>query len=206
MIVAANIFDLFERRGREVYLGDGVSQREHALQAAALAETEGAAAPLVLAALLHDIGHLLAQEGDGSDTHRKFTLPHEQIGAEWLEPVFGPAITEPIRLHVEAKRYLCALEPGYVKQLPKASLQRLAIQGGPLTRSEIHDFQENPYHQAAVWLRRIDDRASDASRTDVPGFEHYRERVETALLSRRLALETARCRGTLISADHCHPC
>ena len=206
MIVAASIFDLFERQGREIHLRDGVSQREHALQAAALAEAEGAAPPLVLAALLHDIGHLLAPGCTGADAHRESALSHEQIGAGWLERLFGPAITEPVRLHVEAKRYLCALEPGYAKQLPEASLQRLAIQGGPLTRSEIRDFQENPYHRAAVWLRRIDDRACDASRVQVPGFEHYGERLEAALVSRRLALETACRRSGLAGAGHCQPC
>jgi phosphonate degradation associated HDIG domain protein len=206
MVVVASIVGLFESVGRERYLDEGVSQREHALQAAALAEAEGAAPTLVVTALLHDIGHLLARERDGDDVRQKAALPHEQIGASWLEPLFGPAITEPVRLHVEAKRYLCAVEPGYSRQLSEASLQRLGMQGGAMGRSEIRDFQEHPYHRAAVWLRRIDDRARHAGRTDVPGFEHYRERLETALLSRALALETARRRDAYVARGYCQPC
>lgn len=192
MIVVVSIFDLFESLGRETYFLEGVSQREHALQAAALAEAEGAAPALVVAALLHDIGHLLVQDAAGDNGYRKVALPHEELGADWLEPLFGPAITEPVRLHVEAKRYLCAVEPDYARQLPEGSRRRLAMQGGALTRSEIRDFQEHPYHRAAVWLRRIDDRACALHRVDLPGFEHYRERLETALVSRQLALEAAR--------------
>jgi gamma-butyrobetaine dioxygenase len=203
MIVFPTIVDLFESQGRELYLRGGVSHREHALQAAALAEAEGAAPALVVAALLHDIGHLLAREGNDDDRRRKKEAPHEQLGAGWLAPIFGPAVTEPVRLHVEAKRYLCAVEPGYARQLPEASVQRLALQGGPLTRSEIRDFQENPYHRAAVWLRRIDDRACEANRADVPGFEHYRERLETAYLTRRLASEAARRRGAFPGSSYC---
>jgi gamma-butyrobetaine dioxygenase len=207
MMIVASIFDLLEEFGREAYLREGVSQREHALQAAALAEAEGAVPDLVVAALLHDVGHLLAQRDGASSANGKLAaLPHEQVGAAWLEPLFGPAITEPIRLHVEAKRYLCALEPDYVKQLTEGSLRRLAAQGGALTRSEIRDFQENPYHRAAVWLRRIDDRACDATRINVPGFEHYRARLEMAIRTRRLALETARHSGGLTGAYYCQIC
>ena len=207
MTVVARIFDLFDRLGREAYLRKGVSQREHALQAAALAEAEGAAPALVLAALLHDIGHLLAaQERARDDAQRVHRLPHERIGAGWLEPLFGPAIAESVRLHVEAKRYLCAVEPGYARQLREPARRRLAMQGGALTRSEIREFQENPYHRAAVWLRRIDDRACDASRTDLSGFDRYRERLETALILRQLAVETARRGDAFLGRAHCHAC
>ncbi len=204
--VIASIFELFESLGRKTYFLEGVSQSEHALQAAALAEAEGAAPALVVAALLHDIGHLLVQDAHGDNGHRKAVLPHEEIGADWLEPLFGAAIAEPVRLHVEAKRYLCAVEPGYAKHLPEGSRRRLAMQGGALTRSEIRDFQEHPYHRAAVGLRRIDDRAWGWNRADVPEFEHYRERLETALVSRRLALEAARRRGGIVGRSSFQPC
>lgn len=206
MIVAASIIELFETLGRKTYLLEGVSQREHALQAAALAEAEGGTADLVVAALVHDIGHLLVQRCDQGEGAPQEALPHEEIGAAWLEALFGPSITEPIRLHVEAKRYLCAVEPDYARQLPQGSLQRLAMQGGALTRSEIRDFQEHPYHRAAVWVRRIDDRACDTTWSDLPGFEHYRERLETASGARRLALESARRRERMVGLLYPHPC
>src|SRR5215472_16930409 len=103
------IFELFSTRGSAAYFGEPVSQREHALQAAHLAETEGAVDSLVVAALLHDIGHLLHDlpediADQGADAH------HEDVGHDWLARYFGPEITEPVRLHVEAKRYLCQVD------------------------------------------------------------------------------------------------
>lgn len=202
MIIVSTILDLFESLGCEKYPCGLISVREHSLQAAARAEREGAAAPLVLAALLHDIGYLLVRVCPRDGVQYEVDRRHEQVGAGWLEPFFGPAISEPVRLHVEAKRYLCAVEPGYGRQLSAASRERLAMQGGPLTRAEIRDFQEHPYHRAAVWLCRIDDRACVADGTEVPGFEHYRERLEAALLWRQLALESARRKGICVAPGY----
>jgi gamma-butyrobetaine dioxygenase len=187
MNVVDLLFDLFERQGGGAYFGESVSEKEHALQAAHLAEREGAADTLVVAALLHDVGHLLhelpetiaAQGIDGR---------HETAGEAWLARYFGPAVTDPVRWHVAAKRYLCAVEPTYLDELSPASRQSLALQGGPFTASEIAEFEKLAFWQDAVRLRRWDDRAKVAG-WDVPGLGHYRAHVESCLLpaSREIA-------------------
>jgi [1-hydroxy-2-(trimethylamino)ethyl]phosphonate dioxygenase len=179
MSVVDEIETLFETQGNAAYFGEAVSQTEHALQAAYQAEQEGASDALVVAALLHDIGHLLhhlpeniAEEGvDGY---------HENVGDVWLTRHFGPEVTEPARLHVAAKRYLCATEPGYLALLSPASLQSLALQGGPLTPEEVADFERNPYYRAAARLRHWDD-AAKVPGLEVPGLTHYRARIESLL-------------------------
>ncbi|SRR5258706_13445937 len=158
MNVTDEVFDLFERRGREAYFGENVSILEHSLQAAWLANQSGAGSHLVVAALLHDIGHLLhgmpediAQQGvDGR---------HEMAGEAWLRSRFGPEVSEPVRLHVDAKRYLCRVEPAYLEELSPSSIESLTLQGGPFTADEARDFEQNPYFQDAVALRRWDDAA-----------------------------------------------
>ena len=116
MTIVDEIIMLFARRGAAAYHGERVSQTEHALQAAALATSEGAPDHLIVAALLHDIGHLL--EGQDEDlATRGLDGQHEKLGSAWLTTYFGPEVTEPIRLHVAAKRYLCAIDPSYLGQL-----------------------------------------------------------------------------------------
>jgi [1-hydroxy-2-(trimethylamino)ethyl]phosphonate dioxygenase len=156
------ILDLFKTRGAEAYLGEPVSQQEHALQAAYLAAREDAPDALVAAALLHDIGHLLTSDDNAAE--RGIDHVHEERASTWLTSHFGPDVTEPIRLHVTAKRYLCAVEPQYRRELSPASLRSLGLQGGPLTKTEVLRFQDHRYHQDAVRLRRWDDEAK------VPGF------------------------------------
>jgi phosphonate degradation associated HDIG domain protein len=157
------ILDLFATRGGEAYLGEPISQREHALQAAYLASREQAPDALVAAALLHDIGHLLTL--DESAANRGIDQHHEAHAARWLTAHLGPEITEPIRLHVAAKRYLCAVEPEYMLTLSPASIRSLELQGGPLTREGALRFQESLYHRHAVRVRRWDEGAK------VPGWE-----------------------------------
>jgi phosphonate degradation associated HDIG domain protein len=145
----------FERRGQETY-GEGVSQLDHALQCAAFAERDGAGAALVTATLLHDIGHLLhdlpADVADsGVDTQ------HEASGSAWLSRHFGPAVTEPVRMHVAAKRYLAAVEPGYFEQLSEASKLSLKLQGGPMAGAQVQAFEAEPFFADAVRLRRWDE-------------------------------------------------
>ena len=126
------IIDLFQQRGDVAYHGEAVSQTEHALQAAALAERHRAPATLVVAALLHDIGHLL----DGQDEDlavNGIDGQHEAAGHAWLSKYFGPDVTEPIRLHVAAKRYLCGKNEAYLQGLSPASQLSLELQGGPMT-------------------------------------------------------------------------
>src|SRR5690349_24326992 len=120
-------------------------------QAGALAEAAGAPAPLVAAALLHDVGHLR------SETDAR----HGTGGARWLAQWFGPEVTEPVRLHVAAKRYLCAVEPGYAETLSPASVYTLGVQGGPMRGAELAEFAAGPYADDACRLRRWDDAAKD---------------------------------------------
>ncbi|TAD89808.1 MAG: HD domain-containing protein [Alphaproteobacteria bacterium] len=148
-----------------------VSQAQHALQAAALAEAAKEPPPLIAAALLHDVGHMVHELGedpasDGIDDQ------HEALGAAWLTRLFGPAVTEPIRLHVAAKRYLCAVEPGYREQLSEDSERSLVLQGGPMTPAEVTRFASLAHAEDAIRLRRYDDLAKDPSAV-APPLEHF---------------------------------
>jgi predicted HD phosphohydrolase len=147
--VVESIFTVFEREGAQQYLGEPVSMIEHMLQAAQAAEQDGAPPHLVAAALLHDYGHLVHGGPEdaaehGIDTH------HEDIAHDFLIEHFGDEIAEPIRLHVAAKRYLCAVEPSYLDQLSEASLLSLRLQGGPFSAEEVAAFDASPYAADAV--------------------------------------------------------
>lgn len=181
MEIVEEIFALFDRRGGNAYFGEPVSQQAHALQAAALAEREEAPNSLVVAALLHDIGHLLHQEGEDI-AERGVDARHEMLGETWLQTWFRPEVTEPVRLHVAAKRYLCATDPTYQAQLSLASLHSLALQGGPFAPEEVKQFESNPHYAAAVRLRRWDDEAK-VSGLATPPLEHYRDRLTAAVRS-----------------------
>jgi phosphonate degradation associated HDIG domain protein len=147
-----DLLALYAEKGGKEY-GERVTQTAHALQSAALAEAEQAPPPLVVASLLHDIGHLLAKQVDDVDDR------HEHIAAGYLARIFGPAVSEPIRLHVDAKRWLCACEPGYFATLSAASVRSLALQGGPFSPEEAAAFRLRPYAGEAIRLRRWDDLA-----------------------------------------------
>lgn len=150
------LLELFAMRGTAQYGREAVSQAEHALQAARLAEAEGVAPALVAAALLHDVGHLLAKVDTAvDDTDDR----HEEIGWGYLKSTFGTAVAEPVRLHVPAKRYLCAVEPEYFSLLSAASVRSLELQGGRFTADEAEHFHRADFAADAVRLRRWDDRA-----------------------------------------------
>jgi phosphonate degradation associated HDIG domain protein len=155
--VADEIFGVFAERGGGVYFGEGVTQTEHALQAAYFAAEDGLPEPLILAALLHDVGHLVVDVpddlADWVDDAR-----HEVTGAGWLASRFGAAVSEPVRLHVPAKRYLCATDPAYLAALSPASVVTLGLQGGPMPAGERARFESEPYHRDALRVRRCDDR------------------------------------------------
>jgi gamma-butyrobetaine dioxygenase len=151
------------------------------LQAAALAEQDGASPELVIAALLHDVGHFTGPL-TGADLMGGTDNRHSDVAADWLGRWFGTAVTEPIRLHVAAKRYLCAVEPAYLEVLSPASAYTLEVQGGPMDDDEVAAFEAEPYAADAVRLRRWDDAAKDPT-ADVPSFDHYEQQV--ALLARR---------------------
>lgn len=175
------VLKLFRDRGAAAYFGEAVSQTDHARQTAAVAGSQGAPAALVVAALLHDVGHLLHAEGEdaadlGIDTR------HEAAGAAWLTQWFGAAVCEPVRLHVAAKRYLCAVDADYAARLSAASRQSLALQGGAFTPEEAAAFAAQPYALDAVALRRWDD-AGKCPGLVIPELDHYRgllERCATA--------------------------
>jgi phosphonate degradation associated HDIG domain protein len=170
---------LFADRGGAEYHGEAVSQLEHALQAAHLAEAAGAPPPLVAAALLHDVGHLLHGRGEDCAT-QGIDDRHEDLGVRFLAAAFGPAVTEPVRLHVTAKRYLCAAEPDYLGRLSAASVRSLGLQGGPMSAAEVREFEANPHHAAALVVRRWDD-AAKVVRLATPPLAYFRNYLEAAL-------------------------
>ncbi|QYE35776.1 HD domain-containing protein [Polymorphobacter sp. PAMC 29334] len=145
-----DIVALYARHGHRSY-GEGVSQLEHAVQCAMLAEAEGAPPSLVVAALLHDVGHLV-EDGESAADAR-----HEMVGAAILARVFGAAVVRPCALHVQAKRYLCATEPGYAAALSPASQRSLVLQGGAFDSAASVAFAQRPYAGEAIALRRFDD-------------------------------------------------
>ncbi len=172
MNLSDEVFELFDRRGREAYFGESVSILEHSLQAAWFAKQAGAGPQLVVAALLHDVGHLL--HGLPEDIAAKnVDGRHEVVGEAWLRSRFGRAVSEPVRLHVDAKRYLCAVEPAYLQALSPSSLQSLKLQGGPFSPDLARDFEQNPHFKNAVALRRWDDEAKvvDLSVPDIRSYE-----------------------------------
>jgi phosphonate degradation associated HDIG domain protein len=183
MTIVDNILMLFARRGAAAYHGERVSQTEHALQAAALAVSEGAPDHLIVAALLHDVGHLL----DGQDENlatRGLDGQHEELGCAWLTTHFEPEVTEPIRLHVAAKRYLCAVDPSYLASLSPSSCLSLSLQGGLMNPGECLQFESNLHFQDAVRLRRWDDTAK-VQGLIVSCLEEYRERLEAMVKTER---------------------
>jgi gamma-butyrobetaine dioxygenase len=167
----AVIAELFASEGAADYLGEAVTQSAHMLQAAALAERAGAAAPLVAAALLHDVGHFTGTV-TGQDLMRGTDDRHSDQAAAWLARWFGAEVTEPVRLHVDAKRYLCAVEPGYFGRLSPASVYTLGVQGGAMAAGEAAAFAANPFAQDACQVRRWDDEAKDPGAA-VPPFGHF---------------------------------
>lgn len=163
--------DIFRRRGAEDYLGEPVTVAEHMLQGAALAEGEDAGDELIAAALLHDIGHFTSEFGPMSIGDERDNF-HDEAGAAVLAPFFPPVVTECVRLHVAAKRYLCATDPGYFGKLSPASVHTLKLQGGPMSAAEVDGFRTNPFHQQAVRVR-LWDEAGKMPGVQTPGFDHY---------------------------------
>lgn len=181
----ADIIDLLRRCGDSQYGGEAVSQLEHGLQSAALAESAHASPALIAAALLHDIGHLLHNLPDdapdlGTDDH------HETSAGRFLARLFPPAVCEPVRLHVAAKRFLCATDPAYQHALSRPSLVSLALQGGAMTDDEVREFQLHPHFSDAVRLRRWDDEAKVPGLA-TPALEHFEQYVHSAATGRTLA-------------------
>ena len=181
MSLSAEIVSLFQNRGAGSYFGERVSMLEHALQAAHFARAEQAPPALVVAALLHDIGHLLENVPDDiHDWH--VDARHEAVGAAWLARRFGPEVSEPVALHVAAKRYLCATDPAYLARLSDASVLTLRLQGGPMQREEIAAFESRGFFREAVRVRQWDDQGKVGG-FHAPGLEQYLDLVESVRAS-----------------------
>lgn len=176
--VLDRIEELFERRGNSLYGGEAVTQTEHALQAAMAAEQEGAGSTMIAAALLHDLGHLLHNLPETA-AEQGIDDRHEDLACRWLVRYFGPELTEPIRLHVAAKRYLCATDPEYMAKLSDASKLSLHLQGGPFRPEEAEEFERGSHFESAVRLRRWDDIAKVRG-LSTPDIQYFRRHLEAA--------------------------
>ncbi len=173
------LFAILIEEGGKRYGDEAVSQLQHALQCATLARDQGAGDSLITAALLHDIGHLL-DEADEALARQGVDARHERRGRIFLSNWFDAAVTEPIALHVEAKRYLCWARSDYIETLSPASIQSLEVQGGPFNAEQAATFLALPYAEDAIRLRRCDEMAkSPSART--PQLEAFRRSVEVCL-------------------------
>jgi [1-hydroxy-2-(trimethylamino)ethyl]phosphonate dioxygenase len=170
---------LIDGKGERRYGLHDINQRAHALQAALLAEQAECDAALVTASLLHDIGHMVHDLG-ANPAEAGIDDRHEALGHDFLVRYFGPEVTEPVRLHVAAKRYLCAVEPGYFDRLSQDSVLSLSLQGGPMSEAEAAGFRALPHADAAVRLRRFDE-AAKVKDLATPGVEHFLPAVRSCL-------------------------
>ena len=176
------IGSIFERRGGEEYLGEPVTMGQHMLQGATLAEQNEELDEIVVGALLHDIGHFTSEFGTFSmdDTEDRY---HENAGAAVLEKFFPRVITDCCRYHVAAKRYLCATDPLYFNKLSDASVHSLNLQGGPMSETEVKEFERNPNFKKILTVRLYDD-AGKIPDMDTPSFWHFAPLVQKMVESR----------------------
>ena len=180
MTIGEELSAIYERSGTALYFGEPVTVTEHCLQAAHFARAAAASDALVLAALLHDIGHLIDEAPDDIGEWTS-DAQHELTGSRWLASRFGAAVCEPVRLHVPAKRYLCATDPAYFSKLSPASVITLRLQGGPMTRAEVAAFEAEQYHRDAVLVRQCDDQGKIAG-LRTAAFADYRALIERLAL------------------------
>ncbi|NDW54550.1 HD domain-containing protein [Aliiroseovarius sp. PrR006] len=167
---------IFDRRGDEEYLGEDVTMAEHMLQGATIAEQNGQSEEIIVGALLHDIGHFTSEFGtyhpdDTEDRH------HEDAGAEVLEQFFPSVITDCVRFHVAAKRYLCATKPSYFDRLSAASVHTLELQGGPMNTDEVAAFEANPNLKEIIAVRYLDEAGKRAG-METPDYWHFAPMVQ----------------------------
>ncbi|NMJ42945.1 HD domain-containing protein [Roseomonas sp. JC162] len=177
--IVEKIHDMLERRADGAYGLHDVTQRQHALQSAWLAEQQGKSPALIAAALMHDIGHLVHDLGE-NPAAEGVDDRHEDLGHAWLAQYFGPEVTEPVRLHVAAKRYLCATEADYFGKLSPDSVLSLSLQGGPMSAGEVAAFEALPHHADAVQLRRYDEEAKIKD-LETPPVAHFMTYVARCL-------------------------
>ncbi len=178
--ITEKIIAVFEARGKEKYGSEAVTQLQHALQTALLAEEAKAEPALITAALLHDIGHILHEEALPTTDSENLDDFHEEVGYQWLLEYFGEEVAAPVKLHVEAKRYLCTIDETYEQNLSPTSLKSYYDQGGKMKGTEKEVFESNPFFEPAVLLRRWDDLAKEADK-ETPGIEHFAPYIEECL-------------------------
>ncbi|MCE8525327.1 HD domain-containing protein [Ruegeria pomeroyi] len=174
--IVAFLGDIFARRGGEEYLGEPVTMAQHMLQGATIAEQNGLPEEIIVGALLHDIGHFTSEFGtyhpdDTEDRH------HEDAGEAVLAPFFPPVITDCVKYHVAAKRYLCATRPAYFARLSPASVHTLELQGGPMAAEEVAEFERNPNIEAIIQVRYLDEAGKRAD-METPDFDHFAPMVQ----------------------------
>ncbi len=181
--IVAAIGDIFARRGAEAYLGEAVTMSEHMLQSAVFAAREEAGDDLIAAALLHDIGHFTNEFGDDYIEQGVDNL-HDEAGARLLEGFFPPVVVACVRLHVAAKRYLCATDRSYFARLSPASVATLKLQGGPMSDDETRQFESDPYFSQAVRVR-LWDEAGKVPGMATPAFADFAPLLQR-VIDRRL--------------------
>ena len=169
--VIDGIIAVYRERGHRAY-GESVTELQHGLQCATLAQRAGESPEVIVASLLHDFGHLLHDLGEDIAL-RGVDARHEHVGANRLAAWFGPEVVEPIRLHAASKRYLCWKEAGYRAGLSEASVRSLELQGGVMTDAEAAEFESGPHYERAVRVRRYDDLGKDPEMT-TPDLESFR--------------------------------
>jgi phosphonate degradation associated HDIG domain protein len=175
------IIDLFNQKGHSLYGGEAVTQLEHALQAATFAKNNKASDALITASLLHDIGHLLHELPDNAPDHGVDDL-HEELAALFLQKHFVQEVVEPVKLHVQAKRYLCFVDATYYDSLSEPSRQSLALQGGIMNAEEATGFEKFQNYKEAVLLRTWDDLAKDPNMHTDP-IESFASHIANSLKS-----------------------
>lgn len=198
----AELAALFEGKATRRYGLEDVSQLEHALQAALQAERGGEPPAMILAALLHDVGHMIHAYGENPAAEGKDDR-HELLGGKWLATRLPGSVSEPVRLHVAAKRYLCATEPGYTDKLAPDSVRSLKLQGGPMSADEAAQFRDDPYAEEAIRLRRYDD-AAKAPEMRTPKVGHFLNYLPAAAIGRSERSEFAR-NGVVVLRDLLRP-
>ncbi|MEM7667979.1 MAG: HD domain-containing protein [Pseudomonadota bacterium] len=199
--IVAFLGSIFSRRGSEEYLGEPVTIGEHMLQGAAIAEENGQPDEIIVGALLHDIGHFTSEFGTFSmnDTEDRY---HEEAGAEVLERFLPSVITDCVRYHVAAKRYLCATRPDYFKRLSDASVHSLRLQGGPMSPGEVAEFESNPNLKEIITVRYLDEAGKRADMV-TPDFWHFAPRVQR-MVDRHCNRDTSHPTATDTTSNTAH--
>ena len=178
-IVYEEIEKLFSQNSAREYLGEDVTLVEHMLQCATLALEDGASSQMIVAALLHDVGHLLIpdaleQQDSGIDAH------HDEVGFDWLAQRFSDEVSIPVKLHVNAKRYLVTTNPEYEKLLSAASVITMRLQGGLMDEGELAEYESQEFADNGIQIRLWDDEGKVRGSEHLP-LESFRDHIEICL-------------------------